>query len=121
MRIAIDIDNTITANPAFFRRFIEDQMRAGNEVHILTGGVSIPEGNVESPPHRVRQLKSYGIESYTRLVQVTRRSQHPDIGEGKGEYCRDNRIDMVLEDDVLYVQEISRISPDTQAFLIVPR
>jgi hypothetical protein len=119
MRIAIDIDGTITNSPAFFARFIENQLLAGNEIHILTGGIALPEEDIESPPHRIRQLKSYGIGSYTRLVQVTRGSQYPDIGAGKGEYCRKNKIDMILEDDVLYVKEISRISPDTQAFLIV--
>ena len=119
MRIAIDIDGTITSSPTFFARFIENQLLAGNEIHILTGGVALPEEDLESPPYRIRQLKSYGITSYTRLVQVTRRSQYPDIGVGKGEYCRNNRIDMIMEDDVHYIKEISRISPDTQAFLIV--
>ncbi len=118
MKIAIDIDHTITANPEFFRVFIENQLRAGNEIHILTGGTSGPEENLESPVGRVEQLGRLGITSYTRLVQVTRRVQHPDIGVGKGEYCRDNGIHMVIEDDILYIREISRISPRTQAFLI---
>ncbi|OPY60057.1 MAG: hypothetical protein A4E57_04568 [Syntrophorhabdaceae bacterium PtaU1.Bin034] len=119
LRIAIDVDNTITANPQFFRLFIENQLRAGNEVHVLTGRKSSgEEGNQESPGERVEQLRKIGITNYTRLIQITRRTQHPDIGIGKGEYCRDNLIDMVLEDDILYIQEISRISPTTQAFLI---
>lgn len=119
MKIAIDIDKTITANPHFFRLFIEDQMKAGNEIHVLTGRVAHTEGDMESPPDRVEQLAKLGITSYTRLVQITRSQQHPDIGIGKGEYCRDNGIDMIMEDDPLYIKEISRISPATQAFLIV--
>lgn len=118
MKIAIDIDNTITANPRFFRLFIESQLGAGNEVHVLTGRVSDAEGDEESPRNRVKQLAKLGITAYTRLVQVARKHQYPDIGIGKGEYCRGNGIDMIMEDDVFYVREISRISPETQAFLI---
>jgi hypothetical protein len=118
VKIAIDIDHTITANPEFFRVFIESQLQAGNEIHILTGGMGGQVGNFESPAARVEQLEHLGITSYTKLVQVTRRVQHPDIGIGKGEYCRINGIDMVIEDDILYIREISRISPRTQAFLI---
>ncbi len=119
MKIAIDIDNTITANPRFFARFIRNQLDAGNEVHLLTGHVSSNEGDIESPERRVEQLRRLGIVTYTRLVQITRSIQHPDIGRGKGEYCRRNMIDMVLEDDIDYIREIERASPDTQNFLIV--
>lgn len=119
MRIAIDIDDTITANPEFFRLFIENQLWAGNEIHLLTGRKSsIIEENMESPQNRIDQLRKLGITRYTRLVQIARKVQHPDIGIGKGEYCRDNAIDMVMEDDIQYIQEIERISPKTQAFLI---
>jgi len=118
MKIAIDIDKTITANPRFFRLFIENQLKAGNEVHVLTGRVSDTEGNRASPRDRVEQLARLGITAYTHLVQITRRQQYPDIGIGKGVYCRENGIDMIMEDDVLYVREISRMSPGTQAFLI---
>ncbi len=118
MRIAIDIDDTITANPDFFRRFIENQLQAGNEIHVLTGRKSATEGNMERPENRIEQLRKLGITRYTRLVQIARKTQHPDIGIGKGEYCRDNAIDMVMEDDIQYIQEIVRVSPKTQAFLI---
>jgi hypothetical protein len=119
MRIAIDIDNTITSNPRFFRLFMENQLLAGNEIHVLTGKVASRVEDEENPEERIEQLARLGITSYTRLVQITRTSQHPDIGTGKGEYCRDNEIDMIFEDDIFYIREISRISPVTQAFLIV--
>lgn len=118
IRIAIDIDKTITANPRFFRLFIDNQLAAGNEVHVLTGRLSPNEEDMVSPPDRVRQLERLGITSYTRLVQIARKEQYPDIGIGKGEYCKTNQIDMILEDDMLYVREISRVSPGTQAFVI---
>ena len=119
MRIAIDIDHTITANPTFFATFIENQLDRGNEIHILTGGTSSPEGDYESPQERVEQLARIGITRYTHLVQITRLIQYPDIGIGKAEYCRNNGIDMIIEDDILYVREVKRISPSTQAFLIM--
>ncbi len=119
MKIAIDIDNTVTANPRFFALFIQNQLDAGNEVHLLTGHVGSNEGDIESPEGRVEQLRRLGITAYTRLVQITRSTQHPDIGRGKGEYCRRNMIDMVLEDDIDYIGEIRRASPNTQSFLIV--
>jgi hypothetical protein len=119
MKIAIDIDKTITANPQFFRIFIENQLKAGNEVHVLTGRVAGREEDEVSPPDRIKQLAKLGITAYTCLVQITRRNQHPDIGMGKGAYCRDNAIDMILEDDVLYIMEITRLSPETQPFLIM--
>jgi hypothetical protein len=55
MKIAIDIDNTITANPRFFALFIRNQLDAGNEVHLLTGRISGSEGDIESPQGRVEQ------------------------------------------------------------------
>ncbi len=120
MKIAIDIDNTITANPGFFKLFIQNQLDAGNEVHILTGRRSADEeGDIESPDNRVEQLRRLGITAYTKLVQITRAVQHPDIGTGKGEYCRRNMIDMVIEDDIEYIREIMRVSPHTQSFLII--
>ncbi len=118
MKIAIDIDGTITANPRFFKRFIESQLKAGNEVHVLTGSVRSREEDEESPRRRVEQLAKLGITEYTCLVQITRRSQYPDIGVGKGVYCKENSIDMIMEDDELYIREIAKRSPETQAFLI---
>jgi hypothetical protein len=119
IRIAVDIDHTITANPEFFKLFIENQLQAGNEIHVLTGRLSSREENAVNPADRVEQLRRLGITKYTTLVQITRQAQYPDIGIGKGEYCRDHNIDMIMEDDTLYIGEISRISPRTQAFLIV--
>lgn len=118
MKIAIDIDGTISLNPDFFRRFIDNQMDAGNEIHILTGGKRDQEDNVINPEGRLKQLKRLGITRFTVVVQIVRETQHPGIGVGKAEYCRDNDIDMIFEDDRLYVLEIKRIAPNTQAFLI---
>jgi hypothetical protein len=118
MKIAIDIDGTISLNSDFFKRFIDNQMDAGNEIHILTGGKRDEEEDAINPEGRLRQLKGLGITRFTVVVQIVRKTQHPGIGIGKAEYCRDNGIDMIFEDDSLYILEIKRIAPNTQAFLI---
>ena len=85
---------------------------------MLTGSVRSKEEDEMSPPRRVEQLAKLGIIRYTCLVQITRSSQYPDIGVGKGVYCKENSIDMIMEDDLLYIREITQMSPETQAFLI---
>ncbi len=119
LRIGIDIDGTITDNPDFFRRFIENQLEAGNEVHIITGGTQGREGDFSSPEHRVRQLRSFGITACTALIQFTRRIKDPYIGISKGEYCLRHDIDLMIDNDPAYLEEIVRISPRTQVLLMI--
>jgi|TARA_Y100000310_G_C20691139_1_gene822285 hypothetical protein len=124
IKIAIDIDGTITHTPKYFSHVITGQMAIGNEIHILTGAISnfyngkYKEGNYESPIERISQLKSYGIYNWTKLIMVVRDKQFPDIADGKGEYCRDNNIDIIYEDNLGYIKSIKKISPNTLAFLI---
>ena len=83
---------------------------------MLTGSVRSREEDEESPRRRVEQLAKLGITEYTCLVQITRRSQYPDIGVGKGVYCKENSIDMIMEDDELVHQGDSKEEPRDTGF-----
>ena len=116
MKIAIDIDGVITNNPKFFSNFIRNQTRGGNEIFILTSRLINDETKTDK--NRVLQLSKMQITEYAKLVSIVRDKQYPDCGIGKGEFCRDNDIDLIIEDDKNYLTEIKRISPKTQGFLI---
>jgi hypothetical protein len=118
MKIGIDIDGTITANPDFFREFISDNLKIGNEVHIITGCHGNKDENEFDEESRVEQLGKIGINKWTKMVQVTRRVHYPDVSVGKGEYCRDNEIALMFEDHMPYIEAIKEISPGTQVVLM---
>lgn len=125
MKIAIDIDGTITRLPKFFKQFIDSFIDNDNEIHILTGAKpnsrndgNNKEGNYSNLPNRMKQLKKYGIENYTVLISVLRETDTPGVAEGKGDYCKENKIDIIFEDNSKYAEAIKRISPHTIIFLI---
>lgn len=123
MKIAIDIDGTITANPPFFKHFITNQLSHGNEIHILTGHLTTwgPDFNVvgaiENLPVRINQLNALGITEWTKLMSVGDCTLE-GVGIQKGIYCRDNNIHFIFENDLLYIAKIKEIAPLTQNFLI---
>lgn len=111
--IAIDIDGTITKHPKEFLELML-ALKPNHRVTVLTG--SIGQG-IES--QRVQQLKSLGISenAYTSLVIAVDASTQ-GVADKKGQFCRDQKVDMIFEDTPMYLEAIKRISPSTCCFLI---
>jgi hypothetical protein len=127
LRIAIDIDGTISGHVEFFQRLISGETFAPEEITILT--TADPNawsdghtecGNYENLVCRQNQLALLGIprHKYSKIVSVMRETHHPGVGIAKGEYCRDNAIDYMFEDDADYAAHIKNLSPKTMVFLI---
>lgn len=110
MKIAFDIDGTITEVPKQMKELI----RMHDSV-ILTGSLN-PNATIDG---RIEQLRKYDIsdEDFDEIVQCIG-IDVVDVAKKKGEYCRDNNIDLIFEDSPLYTFWISRISPQTACFLI---
>jgi hypothetical protein len=114
-KIGIDIHGVIDAIPDTFAFLSNAILNAGGEVHILTGGTW--DNKLET------QLKSFGINwthSFSIYDELLRRNtlivgkvQFPDgtiqekFEDGawdkvKGEYCRDNNINLHIDDTLIY-------------------
>jgi len=63
MRLALDIDGTITADPDFFVRCSQDVLRAGGEVHVVS--TRSPEARTET----LDELRDLGVKFlYLHLI-----------------------------------------------------
>jgi len=63
MRLALDIDGTITADPDFFVRCSQDVLRAGGEVHVVS--TRSPEARAET----LDELRELNVKfSYLHLI-----------------------------------------------------
>jgi len=110
MKIAFDIDGTITEVP----KQMKLMMDLCHSV-ILTGSLN-PNATIDG---RLEQLSKYGInkEDFDEIVQCIG-ADVTEVAKKKAEYCRDNNIDLIFEDTPLYTYWISKISPNTACFLI---
>lgn len=103
MRVAIDIDGTITECPAFFRLLTQSQLF---EIVILTGRPSIER---ESTEELLQELQI----SYSSLHFVTPKEIDQD---SKAKFCKEYRIDVLIDDDDEY-----SLNLDADTFLLKPR
>jgi hypothetical protein len=110
MKIAIDIDGTITAYPKQLKKIMKN-----NYCIILTGSLN-PNADIN---HRINQLKKYNIteNDYKEIIQCIGKKV-VEVAQKKGEYCRNNKIDLIFEDTELYLHLIKKISPKTACFII---
>lgn len=128
MRVGIDLDGTITANPEFFERFLKAFMSTPfpscgtkNFIFVLTGRLAkniADEGIEFDPPHRVDQLKELGISVDDITIIEISRMHYIDIAKAKGFACRELEIDLVIEDNQHYIAWIHKLSLDTQCLLM---
>lgn len=96
MRIAVDLDGTISADPAFFRRMLRDWMEGDDQVFILTGN---PEGDKE-----LAQLGFIKGRDYTSCVVVPRRK----IARFKLEFMRQAGISHLIDNRDKTVKKIQK-------------
>jgi hypothetical protein len=112
MHVVVDIDGTITKNPAAFHELLSVLILAGHKATILTGGIG--ETDVHSNDGaRIEQLRLLGVGlGYVRLISCIAPTTEA-VGVLKAEYCRDNHVDIII-DDASYVHDsVAHISPNT--------
>jgi hypothetical protein len=116
MRIAVDIDGTLSREPDNIRELMKNLMHGRNRVIVLTGCLY----DQPSEEERIKQLEGFGVRKgvhYTELIRVPGFT-HKQVSYGKATYCRDTQIDIILEDDDEYISDINQMSPRTTCFLI---
>lgn len=65
MKVAYDLDGTISADPEFYRGELSGLMRRGHEVHVLTGN--------PTAEHSLAQLGFVKGRDFTRIAVVPRK------------------------------------------------
>jgi len=112
-----DIDGTISARPKIFKEIMLGLKKLGHTVYPLTGMVlpasSVMDDLLETMRHG--QLEALGLkkgEDYDDVVIVLGKNLD-DCGQLKGKFCKEHRVDFMVDDTQLYVDGINEQSPDT--------
>ena len=108
MRVAVDIDGTITRWPVACKAILA----VFADAVILTGNLHNGMTQAQLVAGRVEQLRPYIGEATNRIV-VCVGSSVQEVGRIKGEFCRDNLIDLLIDDSDIYLDAVRRISPGT--------
>lgn len=124
MKIALDIDGTITSNIAFWVQFTEYHKKAlssaskapfNHEIHILTSR------HKELEEYTRTQLITWGIR-FDYLVLLDHPFDKTTVEErarGKAEYCKEKGIDVLYDNDLhLFYEVFKEVSPDTALVLV---
>ena len=108
LKIGVDYHGVINSDVAYFKQFCKIALQRGHEVHILSGG---PEEKI------VNHLQAEEIE-YTRVFTIFDFYNEKGLAchlpngnfyvdenlwnETKAEYCRQNNIDIQIDDSLIY-------------------
>lgn len=104
MKIAIDIDGTIDQFPSLF-----DLLQGNTIIFLTTKRMTERE--------RKEQLQALGIvRGYT--IDIVDGSRPDWIGYNKAQYCKDNSIDLVIENSQLNTSYIKEYSPKTKILVL---
>ncbi len=98
MKVALDIDDTITRHPAFFAFLSKALLDAGHEVVILTFR--------EDRASTAADLAGWGIV-YTHLITSTLDAHFKHgVNAWKGAMCKQHRIDLFFEDSMEVLRHV---------------
>ena len=122
MNVALDIDGTITRDPAFFALLSRAVRASGGKVIVVTSRADAP-GVRETTR---RELEDYGIE-YDELVVIPEgqnRIPCPHAGLDwyerylwqKLQVCLDRDVDVAFEDDPKVIDLFRRFAPGIAVF-----
>ncbi len=119
MKIALDIDDTITANPEFFSIVSRAVRRDGGRIYVVTSRLGIPESERETK----RELDTWGIE-FDELIFIPASGDpnqipcpHEDLDWyqkylwQKVKICLDRGVDLVFEDDPKVIALFEKCAP----------
>ncbi len=116
MRLALDIDGTITADPVFFVRCSQDVLRAGGEVHVVS--TRSPEARAET----LQELRELGIK-FSHLHLIPHMSSAQDLCPHtsldwfqrhlwlKVDYALRNSLTHFVDDDPKVLGLLARFAP----------
>ncbi len=125
MRVALDIDGTITEKPEFFSLLSRAVRREGGMVYVVTSRLGTPEAEKETR----KELLAWKIE-FDELIFLPPAGdprQLPCPHEGldwyekylwqKVKVCLDRGVDLVFEDDPKVTSIFEKYAPAIRVFL----
>lgn len=112
MKIAFDIDDTITKRPDIFKTLMVSLK--DHRIYVLTGSLKTNTDLKELKEWRINQLKDIGIEEdmYDELMIATAKDVN-GVAKEKGRICAEKKIDIFIDDTDIYLEEAEKQSPDT--------
>lgn len=100
----ICVEQDLIKPKVFANKFISQLLKDGHDVTILTSRGDMYWGNALEETKK--WLDKYGIK-YTRLVANS---------GSKGEYCKNNGIDLMIDDNLKYIKQCNDVGVQTITF-----
>lgn len=107
MKIAVDIDGTITSWPEQFK----DMLAKYEDAVILTGSLDRQSSMLDLLTQRREQLKPLIGEVKNIIICIG--EDLAQVARLKGTYCKQNNIDILFDNDTNYCLAVRAISPNT--------
>lgn len=110
MKIAFDIDGTLTRFPKQLR-----EIMIKNYSIILTGSLS----DLPNYDARYKQLDNIGISKtdFNEIIICCGKTVQ-EVALKKAEICKEMKIEMIFEDTKIFLDEINKINPEIASFLV---
>ncbi len=111
IKIGLDLHGVISDMPEFFSFLTDILVKSGCEVHIVTGGATDDDKQLLKD-YNIQYTHFFSIVDYHRKIGTPTSGKHPKYGfemisdeewdKTKGEYCRENGIDLHIDDTLIY-------------------
>lgn len=96
MKIAVDLDNTIDANPKEFQSLMSALQAAGHRVIVLTGNSN--DSAIEQDWNdKCKYLTGLGCSSCWDQLTVLAHTNAGNISDEKAKWCTDNGVDILID------------------------
>ena len=118
MKYAIDIDGTLSKRPDVFFDLINSL--GPDKCVFLTGSTDINVPMEQHQSGRRRQVEGLIGSRLFVEIHICVEETHENVSIAKGNYCRDNGIDVLFDDCERYCNDVSRISPKTLVLQVKP-
>ncbi|OGS20061.1 MAG: hypothetical protein A3J83_03570 [Elusimicrobia bacterium RIFOXYA2_FULL_40_6] len=118
MNIAIDIDDTVTAMPEFFKALTETFAKKGHQVHIVTSRAEVGENRKKT----IEELSGLGVVFHKLYFLPTQSiaeetCPHQELDwynkylHQKVAYCLQNDISVYFDDDPKVIELFKKFAP----------
>jgi len=114
-KLGLDIHGVVDAMPEFFSFLTDSFIKNGGEVHIITGGRWDIEFEKQLNDFGIKWTHKFSVYDYLKesdaevigKVQfpdgtIQKKFKNEDWDMIKGQYCRDNGIDLHIDDTLIY-------------------
>ena len=114
-KLGLDVHGVVDAMPDFFSFLTDSFIKNGAEVHIITGGRWDVEFEKQLNDFGIKWTHKFSVYDYLKesdaevigKVQfpdgtIQKKFKNEDWDKVKGQYCRDNGIDLHIDDTLIY-------------------